>query len=283
MAIREIDYNKVLETVSELCMTANYDLGEDVVEALRKAYEHEESPTGRSILDQILKNAEIGHNERIPICQDTGFTVFFVEIGDEVRIVGGNLTDAIRDGVRKGYIEGYLRKSIVNDPVFDRKNTGDNTPPIIHYEHIKGDRLNLICAPKGGGSENMSEVRMMKPADGIEGIKDFVVERVRKSSGNPCPPVIVGVGIGGTFEKCAWLAKKALTRKLGEPNPDSRFAAVERELLERINSLGIGPMGLGGRTTALAVHIETFPCHIASMPVAVNLNCHAARHKSASL
>lgn len=282
-SLREIDYNKVVETVSELCMTANYDLGEDVLSAVRKAYDLEESSTGKSILSQIVKNAEISREERIPICQDTGFAVFFVELGEDVRILGGNLADAIRDGVKKGYKEGYLRKSIVNDPVLDRKNTGDNTPPIIHYEITSGDRLKIICAPKGGGSENMSEVKMMKPADGIEGIKDFVVERVRRSSGNPCPPVIVGVGIGGTFERCALLAKKALIRRLGESNPDSRFAEVERELLKRINDLGIGPMGLGGRTTALGVHIEIFPCHIASMPVAVNLNCHAARHKRVSL
>lgn len=282
-SLREIDYNKVVETVSELCMTANYDLGEDVLSAVRKAYDLEESSTGKSILSQIVKNAEISREERIPICQDTGFAVFFVELGEDVRILGGNLADAIRDGVKKGYKEGYLRKSIVNDPVLDRKNTGDNTPPIIHYEITSGDRLKIICAPKGGGSENMSEVKMMKPADGIEGIKDFVVERVRRSSGNPCPPVIVGVGIGGTFERCALLAKKALIRRLGESNPDSRFAEVERELLKRINDLGTGPMGLGGRTTALGVHIEIFPCHIASMPVAVNLNCHAARHKRVSL
>ncbi len=282
-SVKEIDYTKVVQTVSELCMTANYDLGEDVVDALKRAYDLEESPTGKSILNQILENAEIGRKERLPICQDTGFAVFFVEVGDDVRIVGGNLTDAIRDGVRKGYTEGYLRKSIVNDPVLDRKNTGDNTPPIIHYDLTSGNELHITCAPKGGGSENMSEVKMMKPADGIKGIKEFVIERVRKSGGNPCPPVIVGVGIGGTFEKCAWLAKKALTRNLGEANPDPRFAEVERELLERINALGIGPMGLGGRTTALGVHIETHPCHIASMPVAVNMNCHAARHKSAVL
>lgn len=282
-SVREIDYNKVVEAVSELCMTANYDLGEDVAGAVRKAYGTEESPTGKSILKQILENAEISKKERIPICQDTGFAVFFVELGEDVRIVGGTLTDAIREGVKKGYTDGYLRKSIVNDPVLDRKNTGDNTPPIIHYALTGGDGLHITCAPKGGGSENMSEVKMMKPADGIEGIKDFVVERVKKSGGNPCPPVIVGVGIGGTFEQCAFLAKKALIRKLGEDNPDPRFAEAERQLLRRINDLGIGPMGLGGRTTALGVHIETFPCHIASMPVAVNMNCHAARHKSASL
>jgi fumarate hydratase subunit alpha len=255
-SVREVDYNKVVTTVSELCMTANYDLGADVA---------------------------IGHEERIPICQDTGFAVIFVELGEDVRIAGGNLSDAIREGVKKGYTEGYLRKSIVDDPVLDRKNTGDNTPPIVHYELMAGDRLKITCAPKGGGSENMSEVRMMKPADGIEGVKEFVVERVQKSGGNPCPPVVVGVGIGGTFEKCAFLAKKALIRPLGESNPDPRFAEVEEELLERINKLGIGPMGLGGRTTALGVHIETHPCHIASMPAAVNINCHATRHKTASL
>jgi fumarate hydratase subunit alpha len=282
-SVREVDYNKVVTTVSELCMTANYDLGTDVVAALKKAHATEESPTGKSILNQILENAAIGHEERIPICQDTGFAVIFVELGEDVRIAGGNLSDAIREGVKKGYTEGYLRKSIVDDPVLDRKNTGDNTPPIVHYELMPGDGLKITCAPKGGGSENMSEVRMMKPADGIEGVKEFVVERVQKSGGNPCPPVVVGVGIGGTFEKCAFLAKKALIRPLGERNPDPRFAEVEQELLERINKLGIGPMGLGGRTTALGVHIETHPCHIASMPAAVNINCHATRHKTASL
>jgi fumarate hydratase subunit alpha len=281
--MREVRYEKVVEAVSNLCMTANYDLGEDVAEAVRRAYDIEESPTGKSILKQILENADISKQERIPICQDTGFAVFFVELGENVRVAGGAVSDAINEGVKKGYTEGYLRKSIVNDAVLDRKNTGDNTPPVIHWELKSGDALRITCAPKGGGSENMSEVRMMKPADGIEGVKDFVVDRVKRSGGNPCPPVIVGVGIGGTFEKCALLAKKALIRKLGEHNSDPRFADTERELLRRINDLGIGPMGLGGRTTALGVHIETFPCHIASMPVAVNINCHAARHKSVSL
>jgi len=282
-SMREVRYDKVVEAVSNLCMTANYDLGEDVAEAVRRAYDIEESPTGKSILKQILENADISRRERIPICQDTGFAVFFVELGENVRVAGGTISDAIREGVKKGYTEGYLRKSIVNDPVLERKNTGDNTPPVIHWELRGGDALHITCAPKGGGSENMSEVKMMKPADGIEGVKDFVVDRVRRSGGNPCPPVIVGVGIGGTFERCALLAKRALIRKLGDHNPDPRYAETERELLTRINNLGIGPMGLGGRTTALAVHIETCPCHIASMPVAVNINCHAARHKSVSL
>jgi len=282
-SVREVEYSQVVQTVSELCMTANYDLGADVVEALKNAHAAEESPTGKSIIEQILENAAIAQEERIPICQDTGFAVFFVELGEDLRISGGHLSEAIKEGVKKGYTEGYLRKSIVDDPVLDRKNTGDNTPPIVHYELVPGDGLTITCAPKGGGSENMSEVRMMKPADGIEGIKEFVVERVRKSGGNPCPPVVVGVGIGGTFEKCAFLAKKALIRPVGQSNPDRRFAEVERELLKRINDLGIGPMGLGGRTTALGVAIETHPCHIASMPAAVNLNCHATRHKRASL
>jgi len=217
----------------------------------------------------------------MPICQDTGFAVFFIEMGEDVRITGGGFEEAIYEGVRQGYREGYLRKSIVDDPLFERKNTKDNTPPIIHLRLVPGDRIKIVFAPKGGGSENMSEVKMMVPADGEEGVKRFVVDRVRRSGGNPCPPVIVGVGIGGTFEHVAYLAKKALLRPVDSHHPDPRFAKLEDEILEEINKLGIGPMGLGGRTTALAVHIETHPCHIASMPVAVNMQCHAARHKEA--
>jgi fumarate hydratase subunit alpha len=279
--VREISAEQISETVARLCMEANFDLGEDVVNALRSAVEKEESPTGKEILNIILENIQIGHEDRVPLCQDCGFAVLFCELGQDVQVVGGDFEEALTAGVRKGYQDGYLRKSIVNDPVIDRKNTGDNTPIVLHTRIVPGDRLKIIVAPKGGGSENMSQVRMMKPADGIEGVKDFVVEHVQDSGGNPCPPVVVGVGMGGTFEKCAILAKQALLRPLGEHHPDPRYAEVEQELLERINDLGIGPMGLGGRTTALAVHIETFPCHIATMPAAVNLCCHVSRHKEA--
>lgn len=279
--MREVKADQITEVVKGLCMEANYFLGDDVLEVLKKAVEMEESPTGREILELILENAHIARQEQVPICQDTGFAVFFVELGQEVHIVGGGFEEAINEGVRRGYTEGYLRKSIVADPVLDRKNTGDNTPAVIHTQIVPGDKIRIIFAPKGGGSENMSEVKMMKAADGIEGVKDFVVDKVKRSGGNPCPPVIVGVGIGGTFDKCAMLAKKALLRPVGQRHPDPRFAAVEEEILERVNNLGIGPMGLGGRVTALDVHVEIYPCHIASMPAAVNMQCHAARHKEA--
>ncbi|HEC77557.1 MAG TPA: fumarate hydratase [candidate division WOR-3 bacterium] len=277
--MREIEYNTIVDTVARLCMEANYFLGDDVVNALKQALTKEESEAGKNILNQLLKNAEIAKTEKIPICQDCGFAVVFVELGEEV-FVKGNLFNAIKDGVSKGYTDGYLRKSIVADPVRG-KNTGDNTPPIVHTTFVPGDKIKITVAPKGGGSENMSEVKMMKPADGIEGVKNFVVDRVMRSSSNPCPPTVIGVGIGGTFEHVAFLAKKALLRDIGQRHPDPFYADVERELLERINSLGIGPMGLGGRTTALDVFIEVHPRHIASFPVAVNTNCHAARHKSA--
>jgi len=242
----------------------------------------EESPLGKDILQQIVENAEIAAKEEVPICQDTGFAVIFVELGQEVRVVDGDFNEAINEGVRQGYTDGYLRKSIVEDPI-RRKNTGDNTPAVIHFEIVPGDKVKIVVAPKGGGSENMSEVKMMKPADGVEGLKRFVVERVEKSGGNPCPPVVVGVGVGGTFEKCAFLAKKALLREVGSKHPDPYYAELEAELLEKINRSGVGPQGLGGRTTALAVHIEAHPCHIASYPAAVNLNCHAARHKEITI
>jgi fumarate hydratase subunit alpha len=277
--MREVKADQITEAVKGLCMEANYSLGDDVFQVLEKAVEIEESSTGKEILEMILENACIAKKEQVAICQDTGFAVFFVELGQEVHIVGGGFEEAINEGVRRGYADGYLRKSIVADPVLDRKNTGDNTPAVIHIQIIPGDKIRIIFAPKGGGSENMSEVKMMKAADGIDGIKDFVVDKVKRSGGNPCPPVIVGVGIGGTFEKCALLAKKALLRPLGQRHPDPRFAAAERDILGRANDLGIGPMGLGGRVSVLDVHIEIFPCHIASMPVAVNMQCHASRHK----
>jgi len=260
-------------------MEANYYLGDDMIKAFKDAMAKEESPTGKDILEQLLKNAEIARTEKIPICQDCGFAVVFVELGTEV-CVKGNIIDAINEGVRKGYTDGFLRKSIVSDPV-KGKNTGDNTPAIVHTIFVPGDKMKITVAPKGGGSENMSEVRMGKPADGIDGVRSFVIDRVLRSSSNPCPPVIVGVGIGGTFEHVAFLAKKALLRNIGDRNQDPFYAEVERDLLARINKLGIGPMGLGGRVTALDVFIETHPRHIASFPMAVNINCHVARHKTA--
>lgn len=277
--MREIPVSKITEEVARLSIEANYHLGEDVIQALHKALEIEESPVGRSIIERIIENARIADQEEYPYCQDTGFAVVYVELGQDVKLVGGDLYEAINEGVRKGYTEGYLRKSIVRDPL-RRVNTGDNTPAVIWTDVVPGDKVRITVAAKGGGSENMSEVRMLKPADGAEGVKDFVVDRVERSGGNPCPPIVVGVGIGGTFEKCAWLAKKAALRKIGERNPDPFYAEMEEELLERINKLGIGPQGLGGRVTALDVHIEAYPCHIASLPVAVNIQCHADRHKS---
>ncbi len=276
--MREIDVSDVIPKVRTLCMDANFFLGEDVLSALKKAFETEESPVGKGILNDIVQNAEIAREQKVPMCQDTGFAVFFVEVGQDIHFTGGSLSEAINEGVRQGYKDGFLRKSILGDPI-QRVNTKDNTPAVINYDIVKGDRLKIVFAAKGGGSENMSEVRMMKPSDGVEGLKDFVVDRVRRSGGNPCPPVIVGVGVGGTFDKCAQLAKKALLRKIGSKNPDPFYADLEAELLDRVNRLGIGPQGVGGRTTALAVFVEPYPCHIASFPVSVNMQCHAARHK----
>jgi len=280
--MREIRFGEIVEAVKELCIDSNYHLGSDVLDALKKALREETSPVGRSILEQLIQNANIASEGLFPLCQDTGFAVFFVELGEEVKISGGNLNDAINEGVRRGYTEGYLRKSIVKDPL-RRVNTGDNTPAVIWTDIVPGDRLRIIMAPKGGGSENMSEVRMLTPAEGVEGVKRYVIDRVQRSGSNPCPPIVVGVGIGGTFDKCAQIAKRSLFRPIGSRNPDPFYAQMEEELLEEINKLGIGPMGLGGRTTALDVHIEVYPCHIASLPVAVNIQCHSARHKSVVL
>jgi fumarate hydratase subunit alpha len=277
--MREVPFKAVVDTVARLCMEANYYLGDDVIKAFKDGLKKEESETGKDILNQLLKNAEIAKQEDIPICQDCGFAVVFLDLGTEV-CLKGNIIEAINEGVRKGYTDGYLRKSIVSDPI-KGKNTGDNTPAIVHTTFVPGDKIKITVAPKGGGSENMSEVRMGKPADGIEGVNNFVIDRVLRSSANPCPPIVVGVGIGGTFEYVAFLAKKALLRNIGERHPDPYYADVETELLQRINKLGIGPMGLGGRITALDVFIETHPRHIASFPVAVNINCHVARHKTA--
>ncbi len=280
--MREIDISSITEVVKKLCMDANYFLGDDVLKRLQDCMKSEESPTGKEVLKKILENAKIAESEQVPLCQDTGFAVFFVELGQDVHFIGGDFVEAIHEGVRQGYQEGYLRKSIVSDPI-ERKNTGDNTPAVIHTEIVPGDRVKITVAPKGGGSENMSEVMMMAPAAGVEGVKEFVVDRVCRSGANPCPPVIVGVGIGGTFEKCAQIAKKALLRPIGSKHPSPFYADLEVDLLERINKLGIGPQGFGGRCTALAVHIEVHPCHIASFPVAVNMQCHVARHKEVIL
>ena len=281
--MREIFADQITETVARLCIESNYYLGEDVLAALRKYREAEISPVGREVLDQILENAEVARDRQMPLCQDCGLTVVFVELGQDVHIAGGGLNEAIAAGVRQGYQDGYLRKSIVDKPFSARVNTKDNTPPVIHTTVVSGDRLKITVAPKGGGSENMSQLAMLKPADGREGVVKFVVESVRRAGANPCPPIIVGVGIGGSAEKTLWLAKHALLREVGQPSPDPEVAELEAEILERVNRIGIGPQGFGGLTTALAVHVETFPCHIASMPVAVNIQCHSARHKEAVL
>jgi len=275
--MREIDVKLITEKVRDLCIKANTDLGEDVLQAFDRAIEKEESSLGIEILKELKENARIAKEESVPLCQDTGFAVVFVELGQDVHLVGGNLNEAIEEGVRQGYRDGYLRKSICHP--FTRANTGDNTPAIIHTEVVPGDKIRMIVAPKGGGSENMSRVVMLTPSDGIEGIKRYVVQRVRESGSNPCPPTIVGVGIGGTFERAALLAKKSLLRPLGSKNPDPELDRLESEILTEINRLGIGPQGLGGRTTSLAVHILLMPCHIASFPLAVNIQCHAQRHK----
>ncbi len=276
--MRELAASVISEQVAEMCQEANIYLGEDVFDALKKSYDTEESPVGKEVLKQLIENVEIAKTEQIPICQDTGFSVFFVEFGQEVHLTGGTLEEAIHAGVKKGYTEGYLRKSIVDDPLFKRKNTGDNTPAVIYTDLVPGDQVKIAFAPKGGGSENMSAVKMLKPSDGEAGVIDFVVNHVKAAGPNPCPPIVVGVGIGGTFEKVAMLAKKALFREIGSTHADPQFAAMEKKILDKVNDLGVGPQGFGGRTFALAVHIETFPAHIASMPAAVNINCHACRH-----
>ena len=260
-----------------MCREANVYLGDEVADALKKALTREESPAGKEALRQLIENMGVACREQLPLCQDTGFAVFFIEWGQEVHLTGGSLKEAINEGVRKGYREGCLRKSVVADPL-NRVNTGDNTPAVIHTALVPGDRVKITFAPKGGGSENMSRLAMLKPADGLEGVVDFVIRCVREAGPNPCPPIVVGVGIGGTFDQVAVIAKKALLRPLGRPHRDPFYAALEQEMLKRINELGIGPQGFGGRVTALAVHIETYAAHIASLPVAVNLNCHAARH-----
>ena len=275
--MREINSKVITKEVKKLCIEGNIFLGDDVIKSFEKNLEKEESDLGRDILSILVENAQIAKETHIPLCQDTGMAVFFVEVGQEVMIKGDTLTDAINKGVSEGYTEGYLRKSVVS-PI-TRINTNDNTPAIIHYEMVKGDKIKIQYAPKGFGSENMSQLKMLKPSDGIEGVKNFIVKTVSEAGPNPCPPIVVGVGIGGTVDKCAQIAKKALFRDIGEHNEDDMIADLEREMIEKINDLGIGPQGLGGNTTALAVNIETFPTHIAGFPVVVNINCHSARHK----
>ncbi len=277
--MRQLDVSRITEEVARLSKEANYYLGEDVLASFKSALENEESPAGKAVIEQLLENAEIAATEEVPMCQDTGFAVVYLELGQEVQLTGGDLDEAINEGVRQGYTDGYLRKSIVQNPLKRDTNTGDNTPAVIHTSVVPGDKVKLTVAPKGGGSENMSRVGMMKPADGRDGVRDFVVKTVVEAGPNPCPPVIVGVGIGGTFERVAQLAKSALLRPLDDTNPDPELASLEEEILEKINKSGVGPQGLGGRITALGVKVKSFPCHIASMPVAVNINCHASRHK----
>lgn len=276
--MREVSTEEITKNIKEMCIEANYTLSDDVKNKIINSAAVEESEIGKKILNQLEENMNIADSDNIPICQDTGMAVIFIKIGQDVHITGGNLEDAINQGVREGYIEGYLRKSVVKDPII-RENTKDNTPAVIHYKIIPGDKIEITVAPKGFGSENMSRVCMLKPADGIEGVKNAVIETVKLAGPNACPPVVVGVGVGGTFEKCALLAKKALTRDIDSENSIEYVAELEKELLNEINKLNIGPGGLGGKVTALGVNIETYPTHIAGLPVAVNMCCHVNRHK----
>lgn len=274
--MRVIEAKKIIDAVRKMCIEANFNLNNDMKNALSNGLEKEESPIGKQILTDLLKNAEIAKNKRVPMCQDTGMVVVFVEIGEEVH-VQGNLKTAINEGIRQGYREGFLRKSIVSDPII-RENTKDNTPGVIHYDFVKGDQLKITIAPKGFGSENMGRLKMLKPSDGIEGIKAFILETVEIAGPNPCPPIVIGVGIGGTMDEVTKIAKKALMRPIDESSPVEYIANLEADVLKTVNDLGIGPQGLGGRITALGVNIETYPTHIAGLPVAVNINCHASRH-----
>ena len=281
--MRQIKTKDITDTVARLCKEANFYLGDDVIAALKKARGEEESPVAKQILDQILENADIAAREEMPLCQDCGLAIVFLDIGQDVQISGGDLNEAINEGVRGGYQEGYLRKSAVRQPFSARVNTKDNTPAIIHTQIVPGDRLKITVAPKGGGSENMSRFTVLKPAQGRQGVVEFVVKAVEEAGSNPCPPTIVGVGIGGSAEKAMAMAKRALLRPVGQPSPDAEVADLEKDILKRINATGVGPGGVGGTITSLAVHVETFPAHIASLPVAVNLQCHSARHKEAVL
>jgi fumarate hydratase subunit alpha len=280
--LRNIKVSAITQAVAQLCQEANFELGEDVLAALKKALKSEQSPLGKEVLSRLIENARIAQKEQIPLCQDCGTAVVFLEIGQDVHI-SGDLYAAVEEGVRQGYTQGYLRKSIVNKPFSARTNTKDNTPPVTHVEIVPGDKLKIIVMPKGAGAENMSRLAMLKPGDSKQGIIDLVVRTVNEAGGNACPPLIIGLGIGGTAEKAMLLAKKALLRRVAELNPDSEIAELEKEILAQVNALGIGPLGFGGRTTALAVHTEVMPTHIASLPVAVNLQCHSARHKEAVL
>ncbi|MBC8590847.1 fumarate hydratase [Wansuia hejianensis] len=280
--MREIDAGLITKEVKRLAIEANYFLPEDVLESLKESRDGEKWELASATIDKIIQNAEIAKENQVPMCQDTGMVVVFVEIGQDVHIVNGYLEDAINQGIREGYEEGFLRKSVVKDPL-DRVNTKDNTPGVIHYSIVPGDKLSITVAPKGFGSENMSRIKMLKPAEGLQGVKDFILESVELAGPNPCPPTIVGVGIGGTFEKAAYLAKKSLMRDMDEYSEDPFYEKLEKELLEDINKLGIGPQGFGGNTTSFKVNIEHYPTHIAGLPVAVNINCHAARHKQVIL
>ena len=275
--MREIPAQMITDVVKRLCIDANCYLPQDMKNSIEGCYRSEPWPQAREVLERIMENYKIAEHEHRPICQDTGLACVFVNLGQDVHVVG-NLTEAINEGVRQGYTEGYLRKSVVRDPL-DRVNTGDNTPAMIYYDIVPGDKIEITVAPKGAGSENMSGIKMLKPSDGVEGVKDFILKVVEDAGPNPCPPIVVGVGVGGTFDKAAYLAKKALLRSTQERNPDPFWANLETELLEKINELGIGPQGFGGKTTALCVNIEQYPCHIASLPVAVNINCHVTRHR----
>lgn len=281
--MREIEVSAITETVARLCQQANYEIGEDVLAALRRAEETEESPLGKDILRQLLENIQIAREGVLPLCQDCGTAVVFLDIGQDAHIHGGDLYSAIEEGVRRGYEQGYLRKSMVRQPFSARVNTGDNTPPMVHTEIVPGDRLRLTVMTKGGGAENMGRLAMLKPADGREGIIKTVLSAVDEAGGKPCPPVILGIGIGGTAETAMLLAKKSLLRPVGKPSIDPETAELERDLLMQVNDLGIGPLGLGGTTTALAVHVDVLPCHIASLPLAINFQCHSARHREAVL
>jgi fumarate hydratase subunit alpha len=281
--MRTIKVDVITDAIANLFKEVNYILGDDVLAALKKARREEESPAGREALDVIIENACVAAEEKIPLCQDCGTAVVFLKIGQDVHIEGGDITTAVNEGVRRAYKDGYLRKSMVDRPFSDRENTGDNTPAVIHTDIVPGDKLKITVLPKGGGAENMTKLGMLLPASGKKGVIDFVVNAVNEAWSNPCPPVIVGVGIGGTAEKAMMLAKHALIRKVGQPSPDKETAALEKEILYKVNNLGIGPMGYGGRITALAVHVETFPAHITALPVAVNLQCHSARHREVVL